>query len=115
MEKLQKRLAQQRKEYEDQQGWFDGLLIKTPWLSALIPTLAGPFIVFLLLLTFGPWAFQWLTRLIKDQVDSTFSKNTLSVHYHRLTSTENTHETPALYDDPAQQLEPLERLLFNVL
>lgn len=70
MEKLRERLAQRKREFEDQHGWFESWLQGSPWLSTLLPTILAPLIVFLLLITFGPWAFQRLTWFIKNQIDS---------------------------------------------
>ncbi|KAL6035639.1 hypothetical protein STEG23_036475 [Scotinomys teguina] len=83
MEKLRERSAQRKREFEEQQNWFNGWFKGSPWLSTLLPTILGPVIVFLLVLTFGPWAFQHLTRFIKNQIDSTLSKNPV-IQYHRL-------------------------------
>lgn len=47
-----------------------------------ISTLQGPFIEFLLLISFGPWAFRKLTDFVKTQVDS--ATKTIAVHYQRL-------------------------------
>ena len=53
----------------------------------LAPNLAskplGPFVDILLLLSFGPWAFNRLTSFVKLQIDSALNK-TGAVHYHRL-------------------------------
>ena len=37
----------------------------------------------LLLLSFGPWAFNGLTSFVKLQIDSALNK-TVAVHYHQL-------------------------------
>ncbi|XP_052602460.1 MLV-related proviral Env polyprotein-like [Peromyscus californicus insignis] len=85
MEILRKRLAQRKREFEDQHGWFENWLQGSPCLSALLPTILAPLIVFLLLITFGPWAFQRLTRFIKNQIDSALPRH-VSIHYHRVDS-----------------------------
>lgn len=83
MEILRERLAKRKREFENQKGWFSNLLQGSPWLSSLLPTIIAPLIVFLLLLSFGPWALQRLTQLIKRQIDSALPKS-ISVHYHKL-------------------------------
>ncbi|XP_035294573.1 MLV-related proviral Env polyprotein-like [Cricetulus griseus] len=83
MEILRERLAKRKREFENQKGWFSNLLQGSPWLSTLLPTIIAPLIVFLLLLSFGPWALQRLTQLIKRQIDSALPKS-ISVHYHKL-------------------------------
>lgn len=42
----------------------------------------------LLLISFGPWAFQKLTRFVKSQIDSAFPGNKVAVHYHPLAASE---------------------------
>lgn len=83
MEILRDRLAKRKRDFENQKGWFSNWLQGSPWLSTLLPTLIAPLIVFLLLLSFGPWSFQQLTQLIKRQIDSALPRN-VSVHYHKL-------------------------------
>jgi hypothetical protein len=51
---------------------------------------------FLLLISFGPWAFQRLARLIKSQIDSVLSDKFVSVHYHRLDTETDKEEPPAV-------------------
>ena len=70
------------------QNWFS----TSPWLSTLLPSLLGPLLEFLLLI-FGPWAFQKLTRFVKSQVDSSLSSAFVSVHYHWLDVGDNKQVT----------------------
>uniref|UniRef100_A0A8C8U4B4 Endogenous retrovirus group FC1 Env polyprotein n=1 Tax=Peromyscus maniculatus bairdii TaxID=230844 RepID=A0A8C8U4B4_PERMB len=91
MGKLRERLAQRKREFENQHGWFESWLLGSPWLSTLLPTILAPLIVFLLLITFGPWAFQRLTWFIKNQIDSALPRH-VSIHYHRIDSEEASQE-----------------------
>ena len=59
------------------------MCVMKPWLSTLLPSLLGPFVGILLLLSFGPWAFNRLTSFVKLQIDSALNKP-VAVHYHRL-------------------------------
>ena len=59
------------------------MCIIKPWLSTLLPSLLGRFVGILLLLSFGPWAFNRLTSFLKLQIDSALNK-TVAVHYHWL-------------------------------
>nr|AIX10024.1 Env3 [Monodelphis domestica] len=92
MAKLRERLALRKKKAEAQEGWYNNLLRKTPWLSTLIPTIIAPVIIILLILTFGPWAFQRLTGFIKSNIDSALTKFP-TVQYHRIeiTDTDRPH------------------------
>ena len=51
--------------------------------STLFPSILGPVVGLLLLISFGPWAFRKLTEFVKSQVDAAFKKPVL-VYYHRL-------------------------------
>jgi hypothetical protein len=44
----------------------------------------GALLGLLILISFGPWAFQKLTRFVKSQIDSSLSSAFVSGHYHRL-------------------------------
>ena len=80
---MQKSLEQPKRQWEQAESWYKNWFSTSPWLSTLLPSLLGLLVGLLLLLTFGPWAFQKLTRLIKTQIDSILEKP-VSIHYHQL-------------------------------
>lgn len=86
MEVLRDRLDKRKKDFEKEKSWFSTCLQGSPWLSTLLPTIIAPLIVFLLLLSFGPWALNRLTRFVKSQIDSAVKP--AEVHYHPLTTEE---------------------------
>lgn len=91
MEILKDRLDKREKEFErldSQQSWFSSWLQGSPWLSTLLPTIIAPLIVLFILLSFGPWAFNRLTRFIKSLIDSALKP--AEVHYHRVVVGEET-------------------------
>ena len=45
----------------------------------------------LLLLSFGPWAFNRLTSFVKSQIDAALKK-TVAIHYHRLDIRDSTED-----------------------
>lgn len=69
MAKVQEGLAKRKKEWE-QQGWFESLYNRSPWLTTLVSTLIGPLVILLLLLTFGPCILNRLITFIKDRVNT---------------------------------------------
>lgn len=83
LDKVTKSLEARKREREQQEAWYKNWFSTSPWLSTLLPSLLGPLVGLLLLLTFGPWAFRKLTQFVKDQVDS-ITKREVAVHYHRL-------------------------------
>ena len=68
----------------------------SPWLVHLIAFHLGPIVGFLLLISFGPWVFQRLTHLVKSQIDSALSDESVLVHYHRLDTKTNKEEPPVM-------------------
>ena len=67
MSKLRERLDKRRKEQESQKGWFKSWFNKAPWFATLVSTLAGPLIILLLLLTFGPCILNKVSDFCKRQ------------------------------------------------
>lgn len=57
IEKVRKSLEERKRKREQNESWYRNWFSASPWLTTLLPSLLGPFIGFLLLLTFGPWAF----------------------------------------------------------
>ena len=70
MAKVRKRLAQQKREQEAQQGWFESWFHQSPWLTTLISTLLGPLIILLLILTFGPCILNKLMIFVRGQIST---------------------------------------------
>ena len=82
-----------KKEREQQESWYQNWFSTSPWLSTLLPSLLGPLLGLLLLISFGPWAFQKLTRFVKSQIDSSLSSTSVSVPYHWLDVSDNNQAT----------------------
>lgn len=80
---MEQSLEKRKRKREQSESWYQNWFSTSPWLSTLLPSVLGPFIGLLLLISFGPWAFKKLTVFIKTQVDSA-TKGTVAVHYHRL-------------------------------
>ncbi|NXD60206.1 ENV2 protein, partial [Corvus moneduloides] len=54
MSELRKRLEQREKEREMNKSWYEGWFSATPWLTTLLSAIAGPLIIIILGLIFGP-------------------------------------------------------------
>ncbi|NXR96859.1 ENV1 protein, partial [Hypocryptadius cinnamomeus] len=66
MAELRERLARRKKERENQQGWFESWFNQCPWLTTLISTLIGPFIMILLAFIFGPCVLNKLVSFVRN-------------------------------------------------
>jgi hypothetical protein len=84
---------EKRKREREQELWYQNWFSISPWLSTLLPSPLGPLLVLLLLISFGPWAFQKLTQFVKSQIDLSISSASVSVHYHWLDVGDNKQVT----------------------
>ena len=65
MTKLRERLEKRKKEREGYQGWYESWYNRSPWFSTLVSTLAGPLVILILILTFGPCILNKLVTFVK--------------------------------------------------
>lgn len=70
MAKLRERLNKREQERLNHQGWFESWFNRSPWFTTFLSTLAGPLIILLLLLTFGPCIINRLVQFINDRVSA---------------------------------------------
>ena len=65
IDKVRASLEERKRNREKQEYWCKNWFSTSPWVTTLLPTLLGPFLGILLLLSFGPWAFRKLTSFVK--------------------------------------------------
>lgn len=70
MSKLRERLDQRQRDREAQQNWFENWFNRSPWMTTLISSVAGPLIILLLLFTVGPCILNRLIAFIRERVSA---------------------------------------------
>ena len=69
MAELRERLAQRKKDGEAQQGWVDSWFNLSPWLTTLISTLAGPIVMLVIALIFGPCILNKIVSFVQSRLE----------------------------------------------
>jgi hypothetical protein len=88
MSKLRERLDKRQRDREAHQGWLESWFSRSPWMTTLISSLMGPFLILLLLLIIGPCVLNKLVTFIRERV-SAVQILMLLQQYHALESQEN--------------------------
>ena len=68
MAELRKQIEQRKRVREAQRSWYESWFNRSPWFTTLLSTLAGPLILFVLTLTFGPCIFNKLINIVKGKL-----------------------------------------------
>uniref|UniRef100_A0A8C6A6E7 Envelope protein n=1 Tax=Marmota marmota marmota TaxID=9994 RepID=A0A8C6A6E7_MARMA len=86
MTKLRERLDAREKSLRGSQSWFESWYNKSPWLTTILSAVAGPLIILLLILTFGPCIFNKLMQFMKERL-SVIQTMVLTQQYQHLLHT----------------------------
>ncbi|NXO00019.1 ENV1 protein, partial [Rhinopomastus cyanomelas] len=69
MAELRKRLDQRKKDLEAGRTWYENWFNVRPWLTTLLSTLAGPLIVIILGLVFGPCILKYILNFVRERFE----------------------------------------------
>ncbi|NXJ26400.1 ENV2 protein, partial [Dicrurus megarhynchus] len=69
MTELRKRLDQRKKDRETGKLWYERWFDGSPWLTTLLSALAGPLIIIVLGLVFGPCIIKYVLHFIRERFD----------------------------------------------
>uniref|UniRef100_A0A8V5GTG5 Uncharacterized protein n=1 Tax=Melopsittacus undulatus TaxID=13146 RepID=A0A8V5GTG5_MELUD len=69
MSELRKRLDQRKKDHEAGRSWYENWFNVSPWLTTLLSALAGPLIMLIWGLIFGPCILRYVLHFIRERFD----------------------------------------------
>lgn len=82
IKRVREGLEQRKRERDREESWYENWFSTSPWITTLLPSILGPLVGLLLLVSFGPWLISRLTTFIKQQIENV--TRPVMIHYHAL-------------------------------
>lgn len=91
LQKVREGLEHRRLQREKKQSWLNNWFSTSPWLTTLLPSILGPLLGLILLISLGPILLTKLMAFVQSQIEAIQMKP-LQIHYQQLAMEDSSSE-----------------------